>query len=118
MGRLFAFKDMATDQRSDEAKGWRSWYYTTRWRAIRAIQLKREPYCRMCRQQGKLKKGFICDHIERHSGNAEKFWNGPFQTLCKKHHDATKQREEHRGFSTAMGANGWPTDPRHPANRT
>ncbi|MGV2107527.1 HNH endonuclease [Agrobacterium vitis] len=117
MGRLFCFKDMATDQRSDEAKGWRSWYYTTRWRAIRSLQLKREPYCRMCRQQGKLKKGFICDHIERHSGNAEKFWNGPFQTLCKKHHDATKQREEHRGFSTAMGANGWPTDPRHPANR-
>jgi hypothetical protein len=36
----------------------------------------------------------ICDHVEPHRGDVEKFWAGPFQTLCKGCHDGEKQKEE------------------------
>ena len=108
---------MGNDQRSDQAKEWRGWYSLARWRKTRKHQLTIEPLCRMCRLQGRITVATICDHVERHNGDPDRFWNGPFQSLCKTHHDATKQAEEHRGFSTATGEDGWPMDPRHPANR-
>lgn len=106
-----------SNQRSDRAKEWNGWYKLSRWRQLRADQLRAEPFCRMCRHQGRRMIATVCDHVEPHKGNEVKFWNGPFQSLCKSHHDATKQAEEHRGFSTATGLDGWPIDPRHPANR-
>lgn len=83
----------------------------------RTLQLKAEPLCRMCRLQGRYTSATVADHVDKHDGDAVKFWQGPLQSLCDTHHDATKQAEEHRGFSTATGADGWPMDPRHPANR-
>lgn len=71
----------------------------------------------MCRRQGKYEAATVADHVEAHKGDPVKFWNGELQSLCEMHHDATKQAEEHRGFSTATGADGWPIDPHHPANR-
>lgn len=105
------------NQRSDRAQEWNRWYKLARWVKLRKAQLQAEPICRYCRQQGRRTPATVCDHVERHNGNPDKFWNGPFQSLCKTHHDATKQAEEHRGFSTASGLDGWPIDPRHPANR-
>ncbi len=53
-----------------------------------------------------------------HRGDRKLFWDsGNWQSLCKKCHDKHKQREERRGYSAAVGADGWPSDPRHPANR-
>lgn len=105
------------DHRSEAAKAWRGWYSLARWRKLRKHQLSIEPFCRMCRLQGRRTAATVCDHVERHNGDPEKFWGGPFQSLCEPHHNATKQAEEHRGFSTATGADGWPIDPAHPANR-
>ena len=46
------------------------------------------------------------------------FWDPDnWQALCKSHHDGAKQSEDRRGYSTAVGADGWPLDPRHPVNR-
>jgi 5-methylcytosine-specific restriction enzyme A len=39
----------------------------------------------------------VCDHVDPHSGDLEKFWAGPFQTLCKRCHDSDKQRDERAG---------------------
>jgi len=36
----------------------------------------------------------VCDHIEPHRGQHERFWHGPFQTLCKPWHDGDRQRIE------------------------
>jgi hypothetical protein len=36
----------------------------------------------------------VCDHIEPHRGGPEKFWKGPFQSLCDYHHNRDKQRSE------------------------
>lgn len=73
------------------------WYKTTAWKKIRARQLKFEPLCRFCKKDGYITPATVCDHIIPHKGNMELFFNGPFQSLCKKHHDSTKQRLEKSG---------------------
>jgi 5-methylcytosine-specific restriction enzyme A len=72
---------------------------TARWQALRAHQLRAEPLCRMCLADGRPVAATICDHIEPHGGDLYKFWHGPFQSLCKPHHDREKQREE-RGIQS------------------
>lgn len=71
----------------------------------------------MCLQQGKVEPACIADHIEPHRGDEMAFWFGPLQSLCKQHHNGAKQMLEHRGYDKAIGADGWPVDPKHPANR-
>ena len=54
------------------------------------------------------------DHVEPHKGDQQKFFFGELQSLCKLHHEGAKKREDARGYSTQIGADGWPVDPRHP----
>jgi hypothetical protein len=56
----------------------------------------------------------ICDHVEPHHGDRNKFWSGPFQSLCKRCHDSAKRFAETRGYRPDVGLDGWPLDPRHP----
>ena len=42
------------------------------------------------------------------------FWFARLQSLCKRHHESSKKREEARGYSIQIGVGGWPVDPRHP----
>jgi hypothetical protein len=93
------------------------WYKRKVWLAIAKQHIATHPLCVMCEAEGRTTAATVCDHIERHNDDWFKFVNGPFQSLCQAHHNVTKQREEHAGFSTAAGLDGWPTDPRHPANR-
>lgn len=59
----------------------------------------------------------VVDHIVAHKGDQVLFWDTDnWQALCKPHHDSTKQAEETHGFSSEMGIDGWPVDPKHPAN--
>lgn len=118
MAAFLASKGM--DARSEDARHWRGWYSLARWRGRhgrRTLQLKAEPLCRMCIAQGKVTAASVADHVKPHKGDADKFWCGELQSLCADHHDASKQAEEHRGFSNATGSDGWPIDPKHPANR-
>lgn len=71
----------------------------------------------MCKAQDRITIATVCDHIEQHHGDPIKFWSGPFQSLCKPHHDSTKQSIERKGFDSSVGEDGWPTDAKHPANR-
>jgi 5-methylcytosine-specific restriction protein A len=80
------------------------WYSTYRWQRLRKQQLGRHPLCAMCLP--KAVPARVCDHIEPHKGNVDKFWNGPFQSLCKPCHDGLKQRIE-KGRQT-IGEDGWP----------
>lgn len=106
----------AQDARRRAASPWRSLYSTERWQRIRRAQLSREPTCRMCQRSGLVVAASIVDHVTRHEGDPVRFFAGPFQSLCKPCHDQAKQREERRGHSDEIGADGWPIDPRHPAN--
>src|SRR5687767_2133162 len=66
---------------------WDAWYKTYRWQQLRRRQLEREPLCAMCQADGRVTAATICDHVEPHRGDAALFWSGPFQSLCKPHHD-------------------------------
>lgn len=52
------------------------------------------PRCVFCR----VHYASILDHKEPHLGDPDRFWNGPFQTLCKRCHDSTKQVHERRNL--------------------
>jgi len=107
-------------------------YNTSAWRKRRAAHLAREPLCRYCAKAGRVNDGSrtmfgdpqtnarrrspVVDHIEPHHGDVKAFHHGALQTLCADHHDIVKQGEEHRGYARTIGADGWPVDPRHPAN--
>lgn len=59
----------------------------------------------------------VCDHVTPHRGEERAFWAGPFQSLCKTHHDSTKKVAETVGYLPDVGLEGWSIDPRHPSNR-
>ena len=78
------------DQERDRQQ-WRRWYKTARWQRLRDRQLHTEPLCRMCRERGITAAATVCDHVERHGGDYQRFWAGPFQSLCASCHSGDKQ---------------------------
>lgn len=91
--------------------------YGAKWQRRRRVFLLNHPLCRFCEEQGRVNPATVVDHIEPHRGNADLFWDeGNWQGLCKHHHDSAKQRQEKRGYSPAVGVDGWPLDDQHPVN--
>lgn len=104
-------------RRTAESMAWQHLYNTRAWKVARQRQLQDEPLCRMCRDDGLITAASVCDHIEPHKGDRVKFFAGPFQSLCKRHHDGEKKQIEMRGFSKRIGGDGWPVCSSHPANK-
>ncbi len=73
---------------------WSHLYNDRAWRRLRAAQLRKEPICERCKEQGKVTAATVCDHIDPHKGDLEKFWSGPFASLCKYHHDVKTITED------------------------
>ncbi len=94
-----------------------NWYKSRRWRRRRRMQLAEHPLCEMCLRDKRIVAAEVVDHVEPHRGDKTKFWIGAVSSLCKQHHNRTKQQIETRGFSQAIGDDGWPTDPNHPVYR-
>jgi 5-methylcytosine-specific restriction protein A len=96
---------------------WRNWYSRPDWRRKRALQLKREPLCQgvYCKALGRLTPARVVDHIAPHHGDFHCFMTGAFQSLCDSCH-ARKWADDRRGYSTAIGVDGRPIDPKHPGN--
>jgi hypothetical protein len=92
-----------------EKQHWRRWYSGIWWKRRQAAQMRREPFCRTC---GSIAS--VADHIEPHRGQKHAFAHGKLQSLCRTCHETKKKTEEHRGFDTAIGLDGYPLDPRHP----
>lgn len=121
------------DYRSPEAAEYRALYKTAQWKRTRRAHMAAEPLCRMClargivndgnltnqgkRQTDQRRRFLVCDHIEPHKGDPEKFFAGPFQTLCPDDHDIVKQQLEVRGYIAGCDLGGRPIDPLHPWNR-
>jgi len=62
----------------------------------------------MCKAEGKVGKAWIVDHIKRHEGKSDLFFEYEnTQSLCETHHNRDKQREE-RGRFQAVDVDGWP----------
>lgn len=50
----------------------------------------------------------VVHHTEPHRGDPVKFFAGPFESLCKPHHDSEGQREDLGQTIVSFGADGWP----------
>jgi 5-methylcytosine-specific restriction enzyme A len=70
---------------------------TRRWRQRAQAQLRNQPLCAMCMQQGLIVAASVADHIQPHKNDSNLFWDGALQSLCKYHHDSAKQRREKSG---------------------
>lgn len=113
---------------------WRRLYKLAAWKRLAGAQKAAEPLCATCLSLGRVNDGslngsgapqedarrryVVADHIIPHRGNEALFFDPDnLQTLCPDHHDRDKQIEEIKGYSERRGADGWPIDPHHPANR-
>lgn len=94
---------------------WRAWYGQKAWFTLRKRQLTLQPLCERHKQRGKYVAATVVHHKVAHRGDRALFLDpGNLESLCKACHDGEAQQEEKRGFSTRVGADGWPTDESHP----
>jgi hypothetical protein len=61
---------------------WNDLYSSARCLRIRQHQLREHPLCKYCAERGVVEPATICDHVEPHHGDLNKFWSGPFQRAC------------------------------------
>ena len=99
-----------------EHMGRHAWYSTQRWLNVAAHQLQAHPLCAKCLSRGQVTPARVADHVVPHKGNANLFWMGELQSLCLHCHNRWKLIEELHGYNTDIDHDGWPIDPRHPAN--
>lgn len=111
----------ATNRRYDakrrQTQPWRKLYADTRWTQGRLAYLAEHPLCVRCAALGRVGAATVVDHIVPHRGDPSLFYDrANWAGLCAMHHDRDKQREEARGYTDMLDADGWPADTRHPAN--
>lgn len=88
-------------------------YTHRRWRNLRDRHLSKHPLCVMCEAEGRTTQAKIVDHRIPHRGDMALFWDrNNLQSLCKPHHDVTKQSLEKGGEGKpsrpTIGLDGWP----------
>jgi len=67
-------------------------YSSPRWKELRSRHLAANPRCVVCGGPANT-----VDHVYPHLGVVDRFWNGPFQSMCSKDH-ARKTAKEDGGF--------------------
>lgn len=83
--------------------------YGTRWQKARAAFLAHHPLCVMCAADNRVCEAVIVDHIIPHKGDMKLFWDkANWQSLCKPHHDATKQKQERNDVIIGCDIRGIP----------
>lgn len=84
-------------------------YNNNAWRAVRLAQLQKEPLCAFCKKRGVITAATVCDHVDPHKGDLDRFWAGPFQSLCASCHSVDKQILENGGTpKRVVGVDGIP----------
>jgi hypothetical protein len=92
---------------------------------LRDQQLAREPWCRFCWDERKVKvPATVLDHIKPFKNAADEFdgklWGDPknHRSLCKPCHDARGAQRNRPEKPAGAGGDGRPMDPAHPWNRS
>lgn len=99
----------SADQRSVEAKAYRRLYGTARWARLRKAYLDENPLCERCILMEIVEPADVVHHKDGgHKGNTDKFWSGPFEALCRPHHDRDGKLEDNGKTVIAFGPDGWP----------
>jgi 5-methylcytosine-specific restriction protein A len=112
-------RDRRHDAKRRAEKPWRRLYATQQWKWLRLQQLTRQPLCERCldKQPQRYVPATVVHHRRKHEGNAELFFDpANLGSVCKTCHDGEIHSEEMIGFSKAVASDGWPADPKHPAN--
>ena len=91
-----------------DKRPWLHLYKSADWKRLRAWQLLQEPLCAYCLEAGRATAATVCDHVENHKGDLDKFWSGPFQSLCASCHSGIKQRQDNGRQVIRFGADGYP----------
>jgi len=92
-GYCAAHQPPRTD-RSEEAKTWRWMYQTGDWKRLRAAQLLRQPFCRVCAGRGLRVPATDVDHIRDHKGDWALFTDPDnLESLCHSCHSRKTARE-------------------------
>ena len=99
-------------------QAWDHWYHIRRWQRRSKTQLRAHPLCAYCLERGLPVVATVTDHVEPHRGDWNSFWLGKVQSLCAPCHNSRKKTQEIRGYTTDIGEDGWPLDPRHPTYRS
>ena len=81
---------------------WHHLYNTRRWQRRAKLQLTELPLCAMCLARKVITPATV---------------GGELQSLCQHCHSSRKKQQETHGYQRDIGADGWPTDPNHPANK-
>ncbi|NTF69390.1 HNH endonuclease [Agrobacterium rhizogenes] len=99
------------DYRSADARLYRRLYNGKRWRVMRDAQLSIEPLCRFCLITEEVTAATVVDHIRKHNGELDLFFDpSNLQSLCKHHHDSAKQMIDHGHKVVTYGVDGYPID--------
>ena len=98
---------------------WRALYNQKRWVRRSRAQIAAHPECAMCLEEDEnnVVSARVADHVIPHRGDLHLFWFGKLQSLCTRHHNASKQQLETKGYTDNIGNDGFPLDPMHPFNR-
>jgi len=74
----------------------------------RAAYLAQHPLCVFCEREGVVTAAAVVDHVVAHQGDHDRFWDSDnWQSLCKRHHDSAKQRQEKGRPEGAGGQKVW-----------
>ena len=69
--------------------------YDSKWRGARNRFLKVNPLCVRCKDEGRLVKATVVDHIKPHREDKKLFWDeSNWQALCKRCHDKKTMTED------------------------
>lgn len=109
-------RNRESDARRRRDKPWRGFYKTARWRRRRDEQLSKEPLCQRCKAKGLIVEATVAHHIERHQGDAVKFFEGELASSCARCHDTVEQAIEARGYEIGCDIRGRPIAADHPWN--
>ena len=72
-----------------------AWYRSKRWQDLRASVVRDQPFCRRCHAEGRRVLTVDVDHIQKHQGDPDRFWNRDnLQGLCKPCHTRKTVRGE------------------------
>jgi len=87
-------------------------YGSSRWRKRSDFHLHNFPTCAACERQGIIIEATVSHHINEHrdGDNELLFWFGPLESLCANCHLKVHGRPAMRGYSKAIGADGYPID--------
>jgi 5-methylcytosine-specific restriction enzyme A len=95
-----------------QQRPWQWMYSTAVWRLRRLSQLREQPLCAMCLQDGRVTAANVVHHITPHKGDWAAFCQIPLQSLCKRCHDEHTASAERAGTQRKreIGLDGWPIE--------